>query len=120
MAQRTVRVDDLDGTTEDARPVTFSLEGVTYDIDLAEPHVEQLRKALSTFIDAARARQKAKPDSRPKLDREQLAAIRRWGHANDYEFSDQGRIPNHVMEAYEKFAHPSKRERSGSGIFSSA
>jgi hypothetical protein len=120
MAQRTVRVDDLDGTTEDARPVTFSLEGVTYDIDLAEQHVDQLRKALAKFIEAGRSRQKAKTDSRPKLDREQLAAIRRWGHANDYEFSDQGRIPNHVMEAYDKFAHPSSRERAAKQIFSSA
>ena len=108
MAQRTIRVDDLDGKSEDATPLTFSLEGVTYDIDLTEAHAAQLREALSKFIEAARARNKPKQQqdsSRPpKLDREQLSAIRRWGHENGYEFSDQGRIPNHVMEAFEKFA----------------
>lgn len=105
MAQRTVRVDDLDGKSEDATPRTFSLEGVTYDIDLNEANAAQLRAALSKFIEAARARNKPKSDpARPKLDRDQLAAIRQWGHANGYDFSDQGRIPNHVMDAFEKFA----------------
>jgi ribulose bisphosphate carboxylase small subunit len=113
MAQRTVRVDDLDGASEDARPVTFALEGVTYDIDLSEKHISQLRDALSQFMEAGRARQKPKTDSRPRLNKEQLAAIRKWGHDNGYEFSDQGRIPNHVMEAWEKFGGKGK-------LFSSA
>jgi hypothetical protein len=118
MSQRTVRVDDLDGTSEDARPITFALEGVTYDIDLAEQHIVQLRKALSQYIEAGRARSKPKSDATPKLDREQLAAIRRWGHSNGYEFSDQGRIPNHVMEAFEKFGGQSRRGAKGGEMFS--
>ena len=105
MAQRTVRIDDLDGKSEDAVPRTFSLEGVTYDIDLTDEHVMQLREALSKFIEAARARNKPRQDtSYPKRSPDQLAAIRRWGHENGYEFSDQGRIPKHVEEAFEKFA----------------
>ena len=116
MAQRTIRVDDLDGKSEDATPLTFALEGVTYDIDLTEENAAQLRKALAKFIEVARARNKPKQDtSRPKLDREQLAAIRRWGHSNGYEFSDQGRIPNHVMEAFEKFAGREKTKIFSSG-----
>ena len=123
MAQRTIRVDDLDGKSEDATPLTFALEGVTYDIDLTEENAAQLRKALAKFIEVARARNKPKQkvppqegnSSRPKLDREQLAAIRRWGHSNGYEFSDQGRIPNHVMEAFEKFAGREKTKIFSSG-----
>jgi hypothetical protein len=103
MSQRTIRVDDLDGTTEGARPITFAVDGVTYDIDLTEENLHELRNAFSPFIDAARPRPKPKQGSKPKVTREQLAAIRQWGHANGYEFSDQGRIPNHVLEAFEKF-----------------
>ena len=113
MAQRTVRVDDLDGESEGARSVSFSLEGTTYDIDLIEDHILEMRQAMSKFVAVARPRAKAgkgKPQQaggkeRAKIDREQLQEIRRWAHAHGLQFSDRGRIPNHVMDVYNALAH---------------
>lgn len=44
MAQRTrvERVDDVDGSAAD-ETVRFGLDGVVYEIDLTEPHADQLR-----------------------------------------------------------------------------
>jgi hypothetical protein len=35
-----------------------------------------------------------------RIDREQLQYIRKWAHDHGLEFSDRGRIPNHVMAVY--------------------
>jgi hypothetical protein len=106
MAKRTIRSDDLDGTEgEGVSAVTFSLDGVTYDIDLTEENVDKLREAFEPFIKVATARtKKQKPGERPKRSPKELAEIRTWGHANGYEFSDKGRINKHVIEAWEKFS----------------
>lgn len=122
MAQRTIRIDDLDGSTEEARSISFALEGTTYDIDLSEAHINQLRQVMSPFVAVARPRKKAASfpsggGTQPaRIDKEQLNNIRRWAHAHGYEFSDRGRIPNRIMEAYEKLAYPAaKAAANGNG-----
>lgn len=103
MARRTVVVDDIDGT-EDAREVTFSLDGETWRIDLSEQNRQRLREALGEFIESAvkvsgaRA-SRSSADSGPSVD---LTAVREWARANGYEVSDRGRIPNKILEAYEE------------------
>ena len=56
MATKTVVsvVDDIDGS-ESAETVTFTYEGVTYEIDLARKNRDALDAALSPYIEAARS-----------------------------------------------------------------
>lgn len=53
MAQRTVLIDDLDGT-EGAETVRFAFNGANYEIDLNSKNVEKMMKALQPFIDKGR------------------------------------------------------------------
>jgi hypothetical protein len=47
-------VDDLDGTTaEDITTVTFGIDGVAYEIDLAANNAANLRNRLGEFVDHA-------------------------------------------------------------------
>lgn len=48
-------IDDLDGSViEDGTTVTFSLEGRSYEIDLASDNADKLRDAFGPYITAAR------------------------------------------------------------------
>lgn len=100
MARRTIVVDDIDGT-EEAREVTFSLDGETWRIDLSEANRQRLRAALGEFIEAgvkvSGVRSRSTSSSSSSVD---LAAVRTWARSNGYEVSDRGRIPKQIMEAY--------------------
>lgn len=48
-----VVTDDLDGS-DGAKPVAFSLDGVRYEIDLAQPNKARLADALAPYIAAGR------------------------------------------------------------------
>jgi hypothetical protein len=52
MAKTQIVTDDLDGSPN-AQTVRFSLEGRTYELDLAQKSRERLEKALQPFIDKA-------------------------------------------------------------------
>jgi hypothetical protein len=120
MAQRTMVLleDDLDGGDAD-QTVTFSLDGVSYEIDLSESNAGRLRAVLGPYVGAGRriggsslavrapadAREVAAPPrsraSGPaRTDRDQLAAIRAWARRRGLEVNDRGRIPAHIMEQY--------------------
>jgi hypothetical protein len=107
MAIKTVLIDDLDGTplASGASSTSFSINGVSYEIDLAPENVEQLRAALAPFIAAGRragaAPAKATRASKAS-DPARLAAIRTWARANGHAVSDRGRIASSIMDAYEK------------------
>lgn len=62
MAQRVTvfLVDDIDGTDAD-NTVSFSLDGVNYEIDLSAANQDLLAAALAPFIGAARTLKKGKP-----------------------------------------------------------
>jgi hypothetical protein len=102
-------VDDIDGS-EAAETVTFGLDGVSYEIDLSEENVAELRDALARFVEYARrtggrkrsGRQPAATNGAPPAaaDREQNQAIRTWARGNGYDLADRGRIPSHIVEAY--------------------
>lgn len=49
----TETVDDLDGC-RDAETVTFSLDGIFYDVDLTAENREHLRAALAPYVSAGR------------------------------------------------------------------
>jgi len=113
MAQKVLvqLIDDLDGTTaEDVEPVSFGLDGVTYDIDLKPDNATRLRDALADFVACAhstRGRAKKSPNATRTVvaesrTKEQTKAIRDWAKSNGHELSDRGRIPTHVIEEFEK------------------
>jgi hypothetical protein len=97
-------VDDIDGS-EGAETVSFALEGVAYEIDLAEGNAQKLRDALATYIAHGRRvggrRTRAGRRSAASVDREQVARIREWARRNGHEVSDRGRLSAAVIAAYE-------------------
>jgi hypothetical protein len=104
-------VDDLDGSEAD-ETLKFGLDGVSYQIDLSTDNAEELRDALSQYVEHARraggrrrvaTKVPAKPIARPiAVDREQNQAIRFWARKNGFDISERGRIPASVVEAYHK------------------
>jgi hypothetical protein len=104
MAKRTqvIIVDDLTGGTlpdGQGQTVSFSLDGVSYEIDLNKDNADQLRADVKRYTDAARkvGRQSA---GRSSARREDTSAIRAWAKANGHEVNERGRIPAAVTEAY--------------------
>jgi len=98
------RLDDLDGSelNIDQAPVTFSMEGVEYEIDLSPANVDSLRSLLAPFIEVARpiSAEDPRPASRAAVSAERRA-IRDWALANGFEVSSRGRISDEVLSAYE-------------------
>jgi hypothetical protein len=103
--------DDLDENLPADETVSFSLDGTSYEIDLAEKNAAELRDAFSRYVSAARTvgrgsrgasgggRSRATGGGR--MDRDQAGAIRDWARKNGHQVSDRGRIPAGVVEAYE-------------------
>lgn len=116
MARRIVHqlVDDIDGTlleVGEGETVTFSLDGVAYEIDLTNENAAALRSALERYISAARTvsssgRAGAGSASsgarkRRRSGQQDYSAVREWAKKNGHQVSERGRVPASVMEAYE-------------------
>lgn len=119
MAQKVLvqLVDDLDGTaSESIETVSFGLDGVQYEIDLAPENSANLRDSVASYVQSARRvsgrvkRGAGKPTSTPSapaVDREQTRAIREWARQQGHDLADRGRIPGHVIQAFDE-AHSAK------------
>lgn len=106
MAQKHIvqLIDDLDGR-EASETVSFALDGTRYEIDLSPDNAAKLRDSLAVYIANARRSARSGPRSvgrgRPhRTDREQTAAIRDWARKNGHRVGEKGRIPAHVLDAY--------------------
>ena len=88
MAQKVqvLLVDDLDGGEAD-ETVSFSLDGIEYDIDLSANNAAGLRKVLAEFVESGRRVAGRKNRGTPALvhttvyaggDKAQNQAIRNW------------------------------------------
>lgn len=113
MAQKVqvILVDDVDGGEAD-ETVTFSLDGVNYEIDLSEGNAESLRDSLGEWIGHARrvggrAGGRARSGGRAKASsaaagaKADLSLVRSWARDNGYQVSDRGRVSSEVLAAYE-------------------
>jgi hypothetical protein len=95
--------DDLDGSG-DAEPVSFGLDGTSYEVDLGAKNRAKLEKALAPFIDAGRrlptgaGRRRPSRASGPSVDN---AGIRAWAKAAGLQVSERGRISADVIRQYE-------------------
>jgi nucleoid-associated protein Lsr2 len=107
-------VDDLDGTSsDDVTTVQFGLDGVSYEIDLNANNAEQLRKSIADYVGAGR-----RTGGRLKAGSSRLGGksarsgeagqVREWALENGYELSGRGRIPSHVVEAYQEAQRTTK------------
>ncbi|HWC83743.1 MAG TPA: Lsr2 family protein [Pseudonocardiaceae bacterium] len=99
-------VDDLDGKpSEDVSTVTFALDRVEYQIDLSEANASQLREKLAGYVASARrtgGRLKRGSAARTAETRSSDAsAVREWARSQGHDLADRGRIPAHIVEAYE-------------------
>src|SRR5690606_16635533 len=96
---------DIDGGTAD-ETVSFSLDGVAYEIDLTSENAAKLRDAFSQWVGHARRVGGRRTTGRRAGSRAgggsgESAAIREWARANGYTVNDRGRIPAHIKAAYD-------------------
>ncbi|GAB16779.1 putative LSR2-like protein [Gordonia effusa NBRC 100432] len=106
MAKREVVevIDDIDGKVlEEYETVRFSVDGRTYEFDTSAKHADDFRASLQKYLDVSRpvartARRVATGGNRSKA---QTQAIREWANENGHSVSDRGRIPLHIVDAYE-------------------
>src|SRR5690606_25872605 len=89
MAQRVqdVLIDDIDGG-EAAETVSFSLDGVSYEIDLSAEHASELRESFARWVGHARrvsgraARGRRGGGGGGRTPSGESAAIREWAREN--------------------------------------
>jgi hypothetical protein len=96
-------IDDLDGKeiTDGGRTVTFSLQGVGYEIDLSTAHHKEFRAVLEPYI--AVARRVGPPRSGRggvHNDPAQIVGMREWAKRHGFKVSDRGRVSREVQDAY--------------------
>jgi hypothetical protein len=106
MAQRVniVLEDDLDGTDAD-ETVTFSLDGVGYEIDLSSANSAALRDALAPYVGHARRTSARRPAGRPAARagaKRDLSEVREWARSKGHKVSDRGRISAEIQAAFDK------------------
>jgi len=106
VAQKTIvkTYDDLDGSEIDAdgKSISFSLEGVSYEIDLNSKNVEKMRQAFAVYTEKARkvggrGRSSAKSAEPAPLD---TRAVRAWAEEQGIEVSARGRLSSDLIEQY--------------------
>jgi Lsr2 len=116
MAQRieVSLVDDIDGERAD-ETVTFSLDGLDYEIDLSDVNAADLRERLEFYVEHARRMLKSKRKGAPRsvattrksptTTRTQVpadpAAVRAWAAGKKITVSPRGRISKDVYAQFE-------------------
>ena len=106
MAQRVEYklVDDVDGTTA-VETVSFSLDGVSYEIDLTAGNAKKLRNDFSGWVGHARragGRKSSRKAGAAAQRRGDLSAVRQWARKSGHQVSDRGRISADILAAYDK------------------
>ena len=106
MAQRVqyMLVDDIDGT-EAGESVSFSLDGVSYEIDLTASNAKKLRSDFAAWVGHARrsgGRKSSRKGGAAGQRRSDLSAVRQWARKNGSQVSDRGRISADILAAYDK------------------
>ncbi|HET7901613.1 MAG TPA: Lsr2 family protein [Candidatus Nanopelagicales bacterium] len=117
MAQKVqvVLVDDLDGGHAD-ETVTFSLDGVAYEIDLSHDNAAALRDTMATYVAHARrlgsagrragtGRSRAKAGGSGSADGPSPAVVREWAKSQGIAVNERGRISADLQAKFQA-AHP--------------
>jgi hypothetical protein len=106
MASKTLVIleDDLDGGAAD-ETVSFSLDGVSYEIDLSSKNANKLRDALAAYVGSARrvggrATRGRAAGKAARGGTVNTSEIRDWARAKGLDVSERGRIPATIIEQY--------------------
>ena len=108
MAQKVtvLLVDDIDGGSAD-ETVSFSLDGVSYEIDLSTKNAAAFRNSVAQYVGTARrvgsrgAAGRTSGKRRSSGDN-RTAQIREWARSNGHKVNERGRISATVVAAYDK------------------
>lgn len=95
-------VDDLEGGPAE-ETVLFSLDGISYEIDVNDRNAKRLRDLLRRYAEAGRYVSGSRlPRASPQTtERRRLSEqIRSWAAANGYPLVGNGRIPRMVLRRY--------------------
>lgn len=94
--------DDIDGGEAD-ETVSFSLDGVSYEIDLSTKNANKMRDAFAVYVGSARKvggrRRRGGRSGSAKSG--SSAEIREWARNNGWDIPERGRIAGEVREAYD-------------------
>lgn len=108
MAQKVqvILVDDIDGGSAE-ETVSFSLDGVSYEIDLSATNAAQLRDSFARYVGTARRVGGRAVTGRGRGSRRtggdnRTAEIREWARSNGHKVNERGRIAAGVVAAYDK------------------
>ncbi|MGZ4611125.1 MAG: histone-like nucleoid-structuring protein Lsr2 [Actinomycetes bacterium] len=105
MAQKVqvILVDDIDGGSAE-ETVSFSLDGVSYEIDLSAANAAKLRDDFAPYVGTARrvgGRSAGRPRGRRPAGDNRTSQIREWARANGHQVNERGRIAADVVAAYD-------------------
>lgn len=112
MAQRVVTqlISDLSGDEMkpgEGRTIEFSVDGISYSIDLTDKEAAGFDKAIAMYLEHAtkvggRTRKASTNSSSNGSGRtkDELQAIRAWARENGHDVSERGRIKADVVSAY--------------------
>jgi Lsr2 len=102
-------VDDIDKSSPADETVSFSLDGVSYEIDLTSDNAAKLRDDLAVWIGHAERTGGRRSTGRPAAKgsgsgsgRKDVGAVRTWARENGHQVSDRGRISAEIQAAYDK------------------
>lgn len=107
MAQKVLYVltDDLD-QSDAAETVAFSLDSVSYEIDLSTANAQRLRDLLAPYVAVARkvgGGRRTRGGGRRRGGGGTAATdIRAWAQEQGLTVSARGRVPADIKEAYDK------------------
>lgn len=105
MAQKVqvVLVDDLDGGPGD-QTVTFSYQGVGYEIDLSDANAAKFADTLALYIGNGRkvgGSRRAGRRGAARAGGPSPSDVREWARGRGIEVNERGRISSEVLEKYE-------------------
>ncbi|GAB09768.1 putative LSR2-like protein [Gordonia araii NBRC 100433] len=94
--------DDLDGKQlESHETVRFSVDGKSYEFDTSPSNAAKFRDSLAKYISVSRSVRSGGRRQSGGRGKQETQKIRDWANANGYTVSDRGRIPGHIVEAYD-------------------
>jgi hypothetical protein len=101
----TIIIDDLTGkqlADGAGETVSFSLDGVRYELDVDTKSAGKLRSVLAPYVRAGRRLHgpRTAPSRRVQTANDP-AAIRAWAASNGIEVNARGRVPAHVVAQFE-------------------
>jgi Lsr2 len=103
--------DDLDGSTEDVRTLSFTVDGQDYEIDLSEDNVQRFHSALEPFVAKSRPIKRQAGPARRRggngrrsggSTRDDIPDVRAWAQANGFDVSERGRIKKEILDKYDE------------------